>query len=65
MSITGEESKKILKDLFDSPRIPWDRVKIVRVNWKRMNVGSDQIRDGHLGFWRKFVVVPMIEIVMK
>ncbi len=65
MSVAQEEFEKILKDVFRSPTVPWDKVRTVKIDWKRVNVGSDEIREGHLGFWRKFVVVPVVKITMK
>ncbi len=57
MKSVKEGFKDVAKDLFASPMIPWDKVKTIEVDWKRMDVGCFNIEN--------LVAFPVIKITMK
>lgn len=68
MITVKKELKKVLKELFGSRTVPWDRVKTVKTDWKRVDVGGDAfdvMHNDNLVYLRNYTVVPVVEITMK
>ena len=57
------EFRDILKKLFVSKEVPWDKVKTIEIDWRRIDVGATGPVSGK--YFCNHVAVPVLKIKMR